>query len=180
MSAVHATQLHVTTRGLVLPNGLRIASIDVDLPSPVLQVKPQVYLPEGTVANIEASISAADIQTYLAKKRPGGISDIVVKAEDGLLTVTGIARMVVPVQIGAQGKLEFSEGKLNFSPTRAEVGGVKMPDGLVRERLDELNPIIDLTGYPLEATVRSIEISGGSVKLAAQLAVTAPIPRLEP
>jgi len=180
MSAVHATQLHVTTRGLVLPNGLRIASVDVDLPTPVLQVKPQIYLPEGTIANIEATISAADIQAYLVKKRPGGISDIVVKAEDGLLTVTGTARMLVPVQIGAQGKLEFSSGKLNFIPTRAEVGGVKMPDGLVREKLDEVNPIIDTTGYPLEATVRSIEIVDGVVKLAAQIAVTAAIPRLEP
>jgi hypothetical protein len=88
--------------------------------------------------------------------------------------------MLVPVQIGAQGKLEFSGGKLNFVPTRAEVGGVKMPDGLVREKLDEVNPIIDTTGYPLDATVRSIEIINGEVKLAAQIAVTAAIPRLEP
>ena len=180
MSAVHATQLHVTTRGLVLPNGLRIASIDVDLPTPVLQIKPQVYLPEGTVANIEATISAADIQGYLVKKQPGGVTGIEVKAEDGLLTLVGYTKMLVTVQIGAQGKLQFSDGKLNFIPTRAEVGGVKMPDNLVKERLAEVNPIIDLTGYPLEADVRSIEIAGGNVRLVAQLSVTAAIPRLEP
>jgi hypothetical protein len=180
MSAVHATQLHVSTRGLVLPNGLRIASIDVDLPTPVLQIKPQIYLPEGTVANIDATISAADIQAYLEKKQPGGVTGIEVRAEDGFLTLTGYTKMLVTVQIGAQGKLQFSDGKLNFIPTRAEVGGVKMPDSLVKERLDQVNPIIDLTGYPLEADVRSIEIGGGNVRLVAQLGVTAPIPRLEP
>jgi hypothetical protein len=180
MSAVHATQLHVSTRGLVLPNGLRIATIDVDLPSPVLQIRPQVYLPEGTVANVDATISAADIEAYLAKKQPGGVTGIEVRAEDGLLTLTGYTKLLVTVQIGAQGKLQFTDGKLNFIPTRAEVGGVKMPDNLVKERLDQVNPIIDLTGYPLEATVRSIEIGSGNVKLAAQIAVTAPIPRLEP
>jgi hypothetical protein len=180
MSAVHATQLHVSTRGLVLPNGLRIASVDVDLPTPVLQIKPQIYLPEGTVANVEATIEAADIEAYLSKKQPGGITGIEVKAEDGLLTLIGYTKMLVNVQIGAQGKLQFSDGKLNFIPTRAEVGGVKMPDNLVKERLDQVNPIIDLRGYPLEATVRSIEIADGHVRLAAQLSVTAPIPRLEP
>lgn len=180
MPAIHATQLRVSTKGLVLPNGLRIASVEIDLPTPVLQIKPQIYLPEGTVGNIEATISAADIQAYLLKKQPGGISDIVVKAEDGLITVTGTAKMILPVQIGAQGNLEFSKGKLNFVPTRAEVGGVKMPDGLVREKLDEVNPIIDTTGYPLEATVKSIEIADGMVRLVAKIAVTAAIPRIEP
>lgn len=180
MSAVHATQLHASTRGLVLPNGLRIASIDVDLPSPVLQIKPQVYLPEGTVANIDATISAADIEAYLAKKQPGGVTGIEVKAEDGFLTLTGYTKLLVMVQIGAQGKLQFSDGRLNFMPTRAEVGGVKMPEGLIKERLDQVNPIIDLTGYPLEANVRSIEIGSGNVRLVAQLVVTAAIPRLEP
>jgi hypothetical protein len=180
VSAVHATQLHVSTRGLVLPNGLRLASIDVDLPTPVLQIRPQIYLPEGTVANIDATIDAADIQTYLEKKQPGGVTGIVVKAEDGFLTLTGYTKLLVTVQIGAQGKLQLSDGKLNFIPTRAEVGGVKMPDTLVRERLDQVNPIIDLPGYPLEAQVRSIEIADGRVRLAAQVSVTAPIPRLEP
>ena len=180
MSAIHATQLRISTRGLVLPNGLRIASVDLDLPTPVLQIKPQIYLPEGTVGNVSAVITAADIEAYLQKKRPGGVTDISVKAENGLLTVVGMTKMLVPVQVGAEGKLEFSGGKLNFIPTRAEVGGVKMPDGLVRERLSEVNPIIDTTGYPVEATLRSLELKDGEVRLSAQVAVTAAIPRLEP
>ena len=41
----------------MLPNGLRIASIDVDLPTPVLQIKPQIYLPaleSGAFTEVEA------------------------------------------------------------------------------------------------------------------------------
>lgn len=180
MSAVHATQLHLSTRGLVLPNGLRIASVDIDLPTPVVQIKPQLYVPEGTSARVAAVIEAEDLQTYLRSKSPSGVTDIAVTAEEGFLIVTGYARMVVPVQIGAKGILEYSDRKLNFSPVRAEVGGVKMPEGLVREKLDEVNPIIDLTGYPLDAEVHEIALVDGKIRLLANVTATAPIPRLEP
>ena len=177
--AIHATQLDISTIGLVLPNGLRVAKAAVRMPTPVLHTSP-VFLPEGTIVDVDASIEAADIQAYLNKKQPSGMTDFSVKAEDDLLTVTAIAKVVISVQVGGQGRLEFANGRLNFVPTRAEVGGVKMPDGMMRDQLNKVNPIIDITGYPIDAKVKSIEIRDGKIRLCGSLIVTAPIPRRAP
>ena len=108
------------------------------------------------------------------------MTDFSVKAEDDLLTVTAVAKVVISVQVGGQGRLEFANGRLNFVPTRAEVGGVKMPDGMMRDQLNQVNPIIDITGYPIDAKVKSIEIRNGAIRLCGSLIVTAPIPRRAP
>ena len=179
MSAVHATQLQVSTQGLILPNGLRIASVNVVLPMPVVQINP-FFLPEGTTVDLDAVIEAPDIEAYLNKRQPSGMTNFSVKAENGALTVVAIAKVIVSVQVGAEGTLEFSAGKLIFVPKRAEVGGVRMPDGMMRDQLNKVNPIIDTTGYPIEATVKSIKIGDGVVKLSGRTVVTAPIPRREP
>lgn len=179
MPAFHATQFDAAVAGLILPNGLRLASVKVAFPSPVVQVSP-FFLQEGTVAEIEAVIEAADIEAYLNKRQPSGMSNFSVKASGGLLTVVATAKVVIPVQVGAEGTLAFADGRLNFVPTRAEVGGVKMPDGMMREQLNKVNPIIDSTGYPVDVTVKAIAIEDGAVRLAGSAAVTAPIPRREP
>lgn len=178
-SAVHATQLDINTIGLVLPNGLRVAKVAVKMPTPVVQISP-VFVPEGTIVDLDATVEAADIQSYLNTKQPSGMTNFSVKAEDGLLTVTAIAKIILPVQVGGQGRLDFSNGRLNFIPLRAEVGGVKMPDGMMREQLNKVNPIIDITGVPIDAKVKSIEVSNGLIRISASLVVTAPIPRREP
>jgi hypothetical protein len=179
MSAVHATELQVGTKGLVLPNGLRIASVTFLMPRPVVQISPFV-LKEGTILDVSAVIEAADLEAYLNRKQPSGATDFKVTTEGGELVVTALAHMMLAVQVGAKGAFSYSAGKLDFVPTRAEIGGVKMPDGMMKEQLAKLNPIIDIRGYPVDATVKSIEIADGMIKLAASLIVTAPIPRREP
>ena len=179
MPAFHATQFDAAVAGLILPNGLRLASVKVAFPSPVVQVSP-FFLQDGTVAEIEAVIEAADIEAYLNQRQPSGMSNFSVKANGGLLTVVATAKVVIPVQVGAEGTLAFADGRLNFVPRRAEVGGVKMPDGMMREQLNKVNPIIDSTGYPVDVTVKAITIENGTVRLAGSAAVTAPIPRREP
>ncbi len=179
MSAVHATELQISTKGIVLPNGLRIASAALRMPQPVVQTSP-FLLPEGTVVDLDAEIEAADLEAYLNKRQPSGMTNISIKAENGLLTAVATAHIILPVQVGAEGKLEFSKGTLNFVPTRAEAGGIKMPDGLMKEQLAKVNPIIDMRGYPIDAKVKAIDIGNGRIRLSASLIVTAPIPRREP
>ena len=96
------------------------------------------------------------------------------------MTVIAVTRVIVPVQVGAQGVLEFEGGKLNFVPSRAEIGGVKAPSGMVKEQLSKLNPIIDLTGWPVETKIKAIEIGAGEIRLSARLTLTASVPRRGP
>lgn len=123
---------------------------------------------------------AKDIQEYLEQKRPGGLSNFEVKTENGLLTVIALSKMLLPVQIGSQGKLEFKEGKLNFSPIRTEVAGLPAPESLVEDQLKKINPIIDLTGWPVDSEIKTLTLSEGKIRLEASLTLTAEVPRRSP
>ncbi|HWP31583.1 MAG TPA: DUF2993 domain-containing protein [Fimbriimonadales bacterium] len=178
-SAVKATELCISTKGIVLPNGLRIAEARVSMPQLTLRVSP-FLLPEGTNLDIELVAESMDLQEHLNAKSPAGISDIRVRAERGSIIITGIYRLLVPIPVGAEGVLEFENGKLNFVLKRAEVAGVKAPENLVREQIEKINPIVDLTGYPVQAEIKSIEIGNGKIRINANLSLTAPVPRKEP
>jgi hypothetical protein len=171
--------LEVSSHGLVLPNGLRIADVKLKMPTPVLETNP-VHLHEGMVIDIEVVVEAADLEAYLEVRRPSGLSGFRVSAENGLLRVIATSKTILPVQVGGEGRLEYADGRLNIVPTRAEVAGMKMPDGLMKEHLARVNPIIDVTGYPIDVNLKRTDLLNGRIHLAGRVTVTASIPRREP
>ncbi|MCH8274680.1 MAG: LmeA family phospholipid-binding protein [Armatimonadetes bacterium] len=176
---VRATELDIESHGLVLPNGLRLHHVKVSLPQTTMQFSPFAF-PEGSRMNVEVVATANDLQNYLNEKNPGGLSNFRVTAEDGQIRVVGVMRMILPVEVGALGTLEFSDARLNFVPKRVEMAGAKAPAALVKEHLDKLNPLIDLSGWPVETNVKEITIGGGEIRLSASIVLTAPVPRREP
>jgi hypothetical protein len=175
---IRATELSMQVSGVVIDN-LRIAEVEVQMPSFSIPIKP-FSIPNGTKILLKATVLAKDIQGYLEQKRPSGLSNFEVKAENGLLTVIAISKMLIPVQIGSQGKLEFNNGKLNFSPIRTEVAGVPAPESLVASQLKKINPIIDLTGWPLDSEIKTLSLSEGKIRVEATLTLTAEVPRRSP
>lgn len=179
LKAIKATELRISLKGLVMPNGLRFHTLDVRLPQVAAEIDP-FLLPEGTVADVELVVRAEDIEAYLNTKSPSGLSNFSIKIEAGAITIVAVARIIVPVQIGARGHLEFENGKLNFVLERAEVAGAKAPDGLVREQIEKVNPLVDLTGLPLSSRLKSLDMDNNEVKIGAEVRVTANIPRRSP
>lgn len=174
-----ATELRINIHGLALPSGIRIADINLIFPQIALQFSP-FMVPEGTRVNASIVVSASDIQQYLNQKRPGGISNFRVTTNNGKIQIVGQAKVLIPMEVGAEGVLDYEDGKMSFVPLRAEIAGAKAPDGLVKDQIDKINPIFDLTGLPLSADVKSIEIGNGEIQLEGAVVLTAPIPRIEP
>lgn len=176
---IKATQVELTAVGLVLPGDFRLDSARIVLPNASFPLSP-LRAPEGTKIETSIVVTALDIENYLNKKQPSGMSEFRVRAEEGVLRVVGVMRVVLPIEVGMEGRLEFSDGRLNFVPIRAEVAGGKAPDVLVAEQMKKINPLIDLTGLPIHTMVKSIEIGSGHIRLEATLSLTAEIPRRSP
>lgn len=177
---VRATELDVSAMGLVLPDGFRIESVDLAFPGPVVPCSPW-QATEGTRVDLVIQVSAEDVASYLNSKQPSGLSGFRVSTKNGQLQVVATLKVaILPVEVGAEGILEFTDGKLNFVPKRAEVGGVGAPEGMVKDQLGKINPLIDLTGWPVDTVVRSIEIGNGKIRLEGTLTLTADIPRRDP
>jgi len=175
---IRATELSISLKGLVLPSGLRMAEGDVSFDTPILGVRP-FSIPEGTLCHATLTFLEEDVQAYLEKKRPANLSDFRVSAKNGEITILAVARLLLPVEVGAVGVLEFSDGKLNFVPRRIEAGGVNAKS-IARPHLERINPLVDLTGLPLRADVQSLDIGGGAIRISGRLETTAAIPRLAP
>lgn len=175
---IRATELGISLKGLVLPGGLRMAEGEVSFDAPILSVKP-FSIPEGTICHATMVFLDEDVRAYLEEKRPGNLSDFRVRAEDGEITIVAVARMLLPVEVGAVGVLEFADGKLNFAPRRIEAGGVNA-EAIARPHLERVNPLVDLTGLPVRADIQSLDIGSGAIRISVRLETTAAIPRLAP
>lgn len=175
---LRATELTLRATGLILPEGLRIALVHLNFPQLSIPLSP-LYLPEGTIIDVAIATTEEDLATYLNETQPAGLSNFRVRAENGKLTIIAVKKGILNVEVGAEGNLVFSEGKLLFQPTRAEVAGVKAPETLVNETMKRLNPLVDLTKWPLVTKIKEISIGNGEVHLAGTLTLTASIPRRE-
>lgn len=175
---MRATELGISLKGLVLPGGLRMAEGEAWFDAPILSLKP-FSIPEGTICHATLTFAQEDVQAYLEQKRPGNLSDFRVTAKDGEITIIAIARLLVAVEVGAVGTLQFAAGKLNFVARRIEAGGMNA-ESIARPHLERVNPLVDLTGLPVQADVQSLDIGGGAIRISVRLETTAAIPRLAP
>lgn len=174
---LRATELDIAARGLVLPGGFRIDTINLEFPALTVPCSPWRAV-EGTRVDVKIRVTSEDVATYLNAKQPGGLSDFQVGSKGGTLQIVALMKIaILPVEVGAEGVLEFENSRLNFIPSRAEIGGVGAPDAMVREQFQKVNPLIDLTGWPVKTTVKSIEIGDGEILLEGTLVLTADIPR---
>src|SRR5581483_11464064 len=116
-------------------------------------------------------LTAESLRQYLEDANPAGLGAFEVKAEDGELTVIAVTRVLVPMQVGAKGTVRLEQGRLEFVPARAEISGMKAPEGMVREYLSKINPIVDLAKYNLAAQNVHIAIQNGTIAFECDLAL---------
>lgn len=177
--SIRATQIDMTVSGLVLPNGLRIHSVTLLLPSPIVRTSPWT-LPEGTQVDANVVVKCSDLEDHLSERRPAGLSEFRISAEAGRLQVVARMRTIVAVEVGAVGTLEFRQGHVDFVVERAEVAGLEAPRKVIDEIMLKVNPLIDLTGWPVDIHVRELTSGDGELRWDVRLRSTAPVPRREP
>ena len=151
---------------LRLPNGLVIDSIDVTATGLRVNVVP-FELPAGSCATVVGKISYEGIARFLNESQPGGMSGFEVRRLDGELAVTAFTKLLIPVQVGALGKVSLVNREVRFEPSRVEVAGVKAPEALANEQLNRVNPLIDLTTMPFEVSDFVCELHEDALQVTA-------------
>lgn len=145
-----------------------IAEAEVKSEGIEISMKP-LLVTKGMKASIRAVIRADDLREHLERTKPGGLAAFNVTMEADEITVTGVTKLLIPVQVGARGRLVFSNARLEFVPERAEVAGVPAPEGMVREQLDKINPILDLSELPLEVSDPEFRMQNGFLTVRATI-----------
>jgi len=104
---------------------------------------------------LRAKFYEADINKLLARKK-SSIDGLRADFGDGVITFMG----KYGLNIKLTGTIDIKKGyELHFRPTRASIGILGVPLGIVNKFLAKLNPIIDMREVPLKPKLKSLKIT---------------------
>lgn len=147
-----------------LPVGLVLDSLELQTGAAKLEADPW-KLALAQDGKVRARVSAANVAAYLESLRPGGLSEFRVALSDGLATIDAKARMIVEIPARAVCRLVIVEGRrLEVELVDVDVLGVAA-EGLVRNQLDKVNPILDVKDFPIPMRLEKVTLTDGSVWL---------------
>lgn len=152
----------VRIEGLSLPMGLVIDEAAVSGRDVAVSRDPfSVTL--GNDAEALVRVSCESIQRFLSTLDLGGLRDIAVSTQDGLLRVSGTAVVLVPIRATALCALEVEEDiRVNVALKSAEPGAAF---GIIQKQLSGINPILDLTSLPINLVIEQISVADGWVEI---------------
>jgi hypothetical protein len=116
-----------------------------------------------------ATVSADNLAKFLSNKSPGGLRDFDVKIEGNKLVVSASIKVVVDVRARAICALEIREGKEIWVKLEdVEVLGVGARR-LVEKQLEKINPVLDVSQFPVNIELESTSASEGELILVGRL-----------
>jgi hypothetical protein len=117
----------------------------------------------GNDAEALVRVSCESIQRFLSTLDLGGLRDIAVSTQNGLLQVSGTAVVLVPIRATALCALEVEDGaRVNVVLKSAEPGAAF---GIIHRQLAGINPILDLASLPFNLVIQGIEVADGWVEV---------------
>ncbi|MFZ4507262.1 MAG: DUF2993 domain-containing protein [Fimbriimonas sp.] len=154
---------------VVLPMGLNLDRVRLSGEGLRVAVEPfAIAAPKA--GDLEVIVFQASLAAFLNKKQPGGLRDIEVELKEGRVYVTGTKRVLIDVRANAVCLLRVVEGTKIF----VEVESVDLlgagAKNLMQSQLDQMNPVLDLREFPVNATIESLHIAGGSMTLRGKIA----------
>lgn len=151
-------------KDVLLPMGLRVASVDVRGEGGTLDSEP-FALRLSVPGSMEARVEEEALAEFLEQQAPGGIHGFSVRAEGGKIHVRAKKTMLVELKITALASLRLVEGRqLWIDVESVDVMGAGAKN-LVQSQIDKINPVLDVSDLPVDATLSSVEIGDGRVIL---------------
>jgi hypothetical protein len=120
-----------------------------------------------------ARISQESIATFLNELSPAGLSDISVTVLNGLIQIDAKKQVVFAIPAKATAKLEIRDNALLIILVEASAAGAGLTQ-IVKNQLDEINPILGSNDLPFPTTFASVEHEGGFVVLKGKMSLGLP------
>lgn len=152
-----------------LPMGLNLDEVLIQGEGLRLENAPwRLHLPEpGTM---EVRVGEESLAQFLDAKAPGGLRDFKIRL-DGVINVQATATVILPIGVGAVCSLRIEEAsKLYVDLIRVEAIGGAGVHNLVQKQLDGINPVLDTSELPLQASLDSVAIEKGWIVVKGNLA----------
>lgn len=154
---------------VLLPMGLKVARVEVQGVGAVAEAKP-FALNLTQPGSLVAEVAEADLTTFLEKQEIAGMHSISVQAMGGKLHVRAKKTLLVDLKITANASLRIVDGRqLWIDVESVDVMGAGAKN-LVQSQLDKVNPVLDVSDLPVDATLESVEAEGGKVVLRGTVA----------
>ena len=157
-----AEDLFFSVRGLRLPIGLVLDEVEVTGSGVTVETEPfSVKLGAGACAKVR--VSCDSIRDFLTSRDLGGLREIAVAAENGLLKVSGTAVVLIPIRASAYCSLEVRDGRmLDIVLQSADPAPART---LIERQLSGINPVLDLSVSFPDIAITSVEVADGWVVL---------------
>jgi len=116
----------------------------------------------------EGEVTQRNIDAYLAKARPNLTGASVLLRQDDVQASMPISVAGYTTTVSVSGTLHPSKGspkKLDFVANGGSIGLVPVPARLVNVAIDELNPVLDLSGSRFPVDVDNVAVHQGTASV---------------
>lgn len=165
-SSARLQSLTLRAKGLELPNGLVLDSVEVDS-GPATFDTEAGGVALGQPAALVARLGPASLQRFLAGRLPAAVRDVAVAFQAGEIGVLARAQMIVSVQVAIRLALRLeSASQVHVAVLDVEPG---LARALVEEEVAKANPVFDAAELPFPTQLESVEVGADAVVLRARV-----------
>jgi|GEM_PF-6335033 len=168
---VHIGSGTLVLENLLLPMGLNIQTIQLSGGAITIQ-RPSLKVDLDSPADIEAEVSASDLQNFLQTKMPFKLSDMTLEIRDQRVWVKGAVKMLVTLQASVECEIVIlNKTQLVAELRQVQVQGVGA-QSLFQNALDSINPVFDLSDLPVSGEITEVLCEKNRIKVFGKVVST--------
>ena len=173
-----ARAVHIQGEDVQLSPAITLDTLTADVRDVSFDMKTQRLTHLGETA-FSASVGQAHLDQYLAQSKPLLPGLMVTLLPDTAEARVPVTILGIPTTAALSGSFQPNAddpGKLDFRADGAQVGSVSLPVGLVNLALNQLNPILDLSGLKAPLLVTGARVTGGKLVLSGTARLNGLVP----
>jgi hypothetical protein len=167
-------------RGVALTNGMILDRVLIEA-SDVSVDRKSAVIDGVRSSTMDAWLDAREVEAIIRKRRPD-LPPVNLTVVGDTLQVRTVPRVLgfPTITVAIDGSLVVAKSgrELHFQPKTARLGVVPMPDSVVGYVADIVNPVAEMTAFPVPMLARSVSLDGGFIRIGAELTVEELLPIL--
>ena len=167
-------------RGVALTNGMILDRVMIEA-SDVSVDRKSALIDGVRSSTMNAWLDARAVEAIIRKRRPD-LPPVNLTVVGETLQVRTVPRVLgfPTVTVAIDGSLVVAKSgkELHFQPKTARLGVVPIPDSVVGYVADIVNPVAEMTAFPVPMLARSVSLDGGFIRIGAELTVEELLPIL--
>lgn len=167
-------------RGVSLTNGMTLDRVLIEA-SDVAVDRKSATIDAIRSSTMDAFLDAREVEAIIRKRRPD-LPPVNLMVVGDTLQVRTVPRVLgyPTITVAIDGSLVVAKSgrELHFQPKTARLGVVPIPDSVVGYVSDIVNPVAEMTAFPVPMLARSVSLDGGFIRIGAELTVDELLPIL--